>query len=126
MEFWCEVLQDLNKKLKDKWVEITDTLNDISEEFDNAHYKIFNKNIDTLPEDQIKENFKDLVKRDDDVVKTFNSDSIDRLVLCHNFIGRLKKVISKLQRLPAMITKEIETTDVVNHYACGLGDEEIQ
>ncbi|KAH9294222.1 hypothetical protein KI387_040575, partial [Taxus chinensis] len=58
MEFWCQVLQDLIKKLEDKWVEITDALNDISEEFDNAHCKFFNENINALLEDQIKENFK--------------------------------------------------------------------
>ena len=65
------------------------------------------------------------MKRDDDVTNTFNSDSIDQLVLCHNFIGILKKVMSKIQRL-AKITKEIETSDVVNHYECGPRDEETQ
>ncbi|KAH9317443.1 hypothetical protein KI387_019212, partial [Taxus chinensis] len=54
------VLQDLIKKLEDKQVEIIDALNDISEEFDNANRKFFNENIDALPEDQIKENLKDL------------------------------------------------------------------
>ncbi|KAH9298316.1 hypothetical protein KI387_029998, partial [Taxus chinensis] len=73
-------------------MEITDALNDILEEFDVANCKFFNENIDALPEDQIKENFKDLVKRDDEVTKNFSSDSIDRLVLCQNFIGRMKKV----------------------------------
>ncbi|KAH9287528.1 hypothetical protein KI387_031645, partial [Taxus chinensis] len=68
---------DLIKKLDDKCIEIMDALNDISEEFDNINCKFFNENIDALPEDQIKLNFKDLVKRDDEVTRTFCSDSID-------------------------------------------------
>ena len=73
-----------------------DALNDVSEHFNNIDCKFFNENIVALPEDQIKGNFKDLVKRDDEVTKTFNSDSIDQLVLCQNFIGRLKKVTNKV------------------------------
>ncbi|KAH9329372.1 hypothetical protein KI387_001480 [Taxus chinensis] len=78
MEFRSQVLQDIIKKLDDKRIEIMDALNDISEEFDNINFKFFNENIDALPEDQIKLNFKDLVKRDDEVTRTFYSDSIDR------------------------------------------------
>ncbi|KAH9294620.1 hypothetical protein KI387_038208, partial [Taxus chinensis] len=61
MELRCQVLQDLIKKLEKKQVKITDALNDISEEFDNTNYNLFNENIDVIHEDQIKENFKDLV-----------------------------------------------------------------
>ncbi|KAH9292153.1 hypothetical protein KI387_042652, partial [Taxus chinensis] len=98
--------------MDDKRVEIMDALNDISKEFDIVNCKLFNENIDALPEDQIKKNFKYLVKRDDEVTKTFNSESIDRLVLCQNFTERLKKVVSKLRRVPAKITREIKTADV--------------
>ncbi|KAH9323155.1 hypothetical protein KI387_017794, partial [Taxus chinensis] len=118
------VSQDLIKKLDDKCVEIMDGLNDISKEFDNINCKFFNENIDALQVDQFKSNFKDLVKKDDEVTRTFNSDSIDRLVSCHNFRSRLKKLVSKLKRFLGKVAREIETKNMVNHYACGLEEEE--
>ena len=58
-------------------MEIRDALNDISDEFNIANYKFFNENIDALPENRIKGNFKVLLECDDEVINVFNSDSID-------------------------------------------------